>query len=577
MAKKKNLPIIISDIKTFRDFSNVQRIIDERFSGQMPVDIYRAFLKRITNPFMREVFIQKFRSIPPEIKCHKSDKVQQLKTRTNIKLSSEEMRENEIVIVSPLSFSYNVTERGPRLVYRSHMCTFFGEKEWFQYSILKSINRIFKIRINDYTGFSFIPYSDKQEFASILQQKYEELQNQIYKKELADCFSKIEKYIQNSIIIYRDSLRHFVMRTSIEDYSFDEGKQVYLLDINIIKYLNIKDKVIFHIPFQEIIKESEIDDYYEKYQDEIAEKWQDGFSRQIELTEIFPNLTCADISIVIQKICVERLNIDEPLDIIIKYAPENGKFSGEISRNSFIKLDCHQTDNVKAVFSDDVKVSLIEIMKNVKDKMLITFYTAFYSMYQEEDPIVQIMFDNRYKSICRPEDDYYDYRWKFDRYKSGSSSLLHFNKNNFSDWIWLTAQFRNGRFMEAYSFYDKDLTYSLEDTYTRPSVKVYLTVQMQGLPCTDSNKNYISKDNLMISMYALDTSKSIYRFIVETGKKYETLFFLWSYFGSNNYNKRQEFEYVLQWKELFGIHKFYKDQTLVYKNGIGFYDPRWPM
>lgn len=329
MAKKKNLPLIISDIKTFRDFSNVRRIIDERFSGQMPIDIYRGFLKRITNPSMREVFIQKFRSIPPETKCHKSDKIQQLKTRTNVKLSSEEMRENEIVIVSPLSFSYNVTERGPRLVYRSHMCTFFGEKEWFQYNILKSINRTFKIRINDYTGFSFIPYSDKQEFASILQQKYEELQNQIYKKELTDCFSRIEKYIQNSIIIYRDSLRHFVMRTSIEDYSFDEGKQVYLLNINIIKYLNIKDKVIFHIPFQEIIKESGIDDYYEKYQDEIAEKWQNGFSRQIELTEIFPNFTCADISIVIQKICIERLNKDEPLDIIINILLRMGNFQGK--------------------------------------------------------------------------------------------------------------------------------------------------------------------------------------------------------------------------------------------------------
>lgn len=81
----------------------------------------------------------------------------------------------------------------------------------------------------------------------------------------------------------------------------------------------------------------------------------------------------------------------------------------------------------------------------------------------------------------------------------------------------------------------------------------------------------------MISMYALDTSKSIYRFIVEAGKTYEALFFLWSYFGSNNYNKRQNFEYVLQWKELFGIHKFYKDQTLKYKHGIGFYDPRWPV
>lgn len=307
------------------------------------------------------------------------------------------MLEDEIITVNPLWFSYKVTERGPRLVYRSHMCTFFGEKKWFQYNILKSINRTFKIRINDYTGFSFIPYSDKQVFESILKQKYEEMQNQIYKEELADCFCKIETYIQNRINIYIDSLRRFVIRTSIEDYYFDEKKQVYLLNINIREYLNIKDIIIFHIPFQDIIKESNIEDYYDKYQDEIAAKWCDGLSNQIDITEIFPNLSSANISIVIQKIYIERLNINKPLDIIIEYAPDKGRFSGEISRNSFIKLDRYYTDKVKAVFSDAVKISLIEIMRNIEDRMLITFYTAFHSMYQQGDPVVQIMFDKHYK------------------------------------------------------------------------------------------------------------------------------------------------------------------------------------
>lgn len=41
------------------------------------------------------------------------------------------MLEDEIITVNPLWFSYKVTERGPRLVYRSHMCTFFGEKNGF--------------------------------------------------------------------------------------------------------------------------------------------------------------------------------------------------------------------------------------------------------------------------------------------------------------------------------------------------------------------------------------------------------------------------------------------------------------
>lgn len=77
-------------------------------------------------------------------------------------------------------------------------------------------------------------------------------------------------------------------------------------------------------------------------------------------------------------------------------------------------------------------------------------------------------------------------------------------------------------------------------------------------------------------MYTLDTSKSIYRYIVKENRVYEAIFFIWSYFSSENYNKRQEFEYILRWKELFGIRNFYKDQPLEYKRGIGFYDSRWP-
>ncbi len=211
---------------------------------------------------------------------------EQPKAQTNIKISSTKIRENEVVTVRPLWFTYEVTDKGPRLIYQSHKCSFYAEKEWFQYRVLKSINRTFKIRINDYTGFSFVPYTDKQEFANLLKNAYEDVQNQVYDKELADCLNKIDKYSKRKVRLFINSCRCFLMKTSIEDYCYDADKQAYMLNVNVIKYLNINNKSVLHISLQEIIENSGIEEYYDKFKDKITERWPDGILEYIDIDEI---------------------------------------------------------------------------------------------------------------------------------------------------------------------------------------------------------------------------------------------------------------------------------------------------
>ena len=73
-------------------------------------------------------------------------------------------------------------------------------------------------------------------------------------------------------------------------------------------------------------------------------------------------------------------------------------------------------------------------------------------------------------------------------------------------------------------------------------------------------------------MYALDMEKSIYRFEVENEKFHEALFFIWSYFSSNNYNKRLDFHCIRYLMYDFGIYHFYKDKPLNYNYESGCYE-----
>ncbi len=60
MAKRKGPKIIFSDIKTFQELDNLQRIIEIRYGGKMPIEIYREFFSRISNPAMKLNFVNRF-------------------------------------------------------------------------------------------------------------------------------------------------------------------------------------------------------------------------------------------------------------------------------------------------------------------------------------------------------------------------------------------------------------------------------------------------------------------------------------------------------------------------------------
>lgn len=135
---------------------------------------------------------------------------------------------------------------------------------------------------------------------------------------------------------------------------------------------------------------------------------------------------------------------------------------------------------------------------------------------------------------------------------------------------------RSGVFLKAYAFRDKDETLSSKcgDTVKYP-IKVYLTVKDASYKYRNYLGQFISVNKFVLSMYALDTTKSIYRFEVKKDKINEAIFFIWSYFSSHNYNKRQDFDYVLILKEHFGIIRFYKDSPLDYRTGIGYCERTW--
>lgn len=137
------------------------------------------------------------------------------------------------------------------------------------------------------------------------------------------------------------------------------------------------------------------------------------------------------------------------------------------------------------------------------------------------------------------------------------------DENN--NWIWLENQIKKGNVKEAFYFRDLDRRRSDSDSWgNRYAVDVYLSV-------SEKETNSLRK-KILISMYALDTEKSVYRFEVENEKFYEALFFIWSYFSSNNYNKRLDFHTIRYLMYDFGINHFYKDKPLNYNYETGYYE-----
>ena len=597
MAKNKKLSIVISDIKTFREMSNIQKIVDNRYDGEMPSNMYKNFLKVISNPELKAYFVRNFKPLscisdPQPTLTPKRESSSFKESNADVKTFSSigskpdidkntSKRYQSVFTVRATDFSCQYTETGPHLVFRSHKAFCLVEKEWFQPRVLKSINRTFQIRLSDYVGFTFIPHSDKQVFLNLLKETYLDVEQQIYNEHLTICLKSIEKFIKSYVFAYIYRCQNIKFETDLADYCFNEDKQVFIYKFNASDYLKLKrDGVILHIPLAEILEQLDEDDRY-KFHADIISKYPDGYQTVADLDRIFPNCKSLDITIVIPKIFIARFGKDKPIGIKAEYSSDLGYFKGGITSN--IPGYRYQTENSEVVFSEEVKDSLINIMRNIDSRFIITFYSAFIRMYNEGDSIVQSYYESQLELLKPKKVDYYNYYWhhiwtELNRYDSGDSPLLSFDSENTSDWMWLTTQMKNGVFLNAYAFYDFDETLSSKcgETVKYP-VKVYLTVK----DASYSYQNYIGQavhvEKVIISMYALDTAKSIYRFEVKRNRINEAIFYIWSYFSSNNYNKRQDFEYILWLKHHFGIIRFYKDSPLDYRSGIGYCDKKWLM
>lgn len=595
MAKQKKPSITISDVKTFRELAYIQSIVNTMYDGEMPVDIYKGFLNAISNTELKAYFIRNFKPksyvLNPPVILHKK----KMNKSKSIESTSAPIRESSspqitsknyyqsVYTVRATDFSFVKTLTGPHLVFRTHKAFCFAESQWFQPRFLRNIDRTFQIRISDYTGFSFIPHSDKQVFLNLLKQAFLDVEQQIYHEELNACLNSIEKYLNRCVDAYIHNCQNLKFETNLDDYSFNEDKQVFIYKFNALSYLGIKNnQVRLHVPLARIMEQLDEDDR-NKFHKEITSKYPDGYITVVKLDCIFPNITSMDITVVIPKIFIARFGNDKPIEIKAEYSSDLGYFKVGIS--SDIPGYPYQTGTSSGiVFSDEIKDSLIDIMHNIDSRFIITFYSAFVRMFNEGDSIIQSNYEKQLESLKPPKIYYeidYDYYWhrtwvECNRYNSGYSPLLPFDTDNTSDWMWLTTQMKNGVFLNAYAFKDKDETLSSKNGETvKYPVKVYLTVKNESY----TYKNYIGQsihiEKVIISMYALDTAKSIYRFEVKSDKINEAIFFIWSYFSSNNYNKRQDFEYILGLKSYFGIINFYKDSPLDYRSGIGYCDRKW--
>lgn len=590
MAKQKKPSITIYDVKTFRELSYIQSVVNIRYDGEMPVNMYKGFLKAISNPELKAYFIRNFKPksyvpdppvIPHKKRGKKSKSPYSTSTPARESSSPQTTPKNHyqsVYTVRATDFSFVKTLTGPHLVFRTHKAFCFAESQWFQPRVLRAIDRTFQIRISDYTGFSFIPHSDKQVFLNLLKQAFLDVEQQIYHEELNACLNSIEKYLNRCVNSYIRNCQNINFETKLDDYSFNDDKQVFIYKFNALSFLGINnDQVKLHVPLTRIMEQFEDSDR-DKFKSEITSKYPDGYYTVVDLDRIFPNHCSLDINIVIPKIFVTRFGKDKPIGIKADYSSDLGYFKGGITSN--IPGYRYLTDTSEIIFSDDVKVSLINIMRDIDSRFIITYYSAFVSMFNEGDSIIQSNYEKQLEAI-KPKETDYDYYWhrtwaEHNRYNSGYSPLLPFDTENTADWMWLTTQMKNGVFLKAYAFMDKDETLSSKygETVKYP-VKVYLTVK----DASYTYKNYLGQsihiDKIIISMYALDTAKSIYRFEVKRDKVNEAIFFIWSYFSSNNYNKRQDFEYILWQKSHFGIINFYKDSPLDYRSGIGYCDRKW--
>lgn len=592
MAKRKNKHLVISDIKSFHQIYCIKTIIDRYFNGEMPEEIYNKFIKVISNGYIKAYFISFFKPSSPDVTKSPSPEIHKVNYSNNFKSTCFERKNDtsqietscqnhcqNIFTVKASDFTFEQSITGTNLVFRNYKSLYLVESQWFNSRVLNSINRTFQIRLSDYIGFTFIPRSDKDVFLNLIKEAYSDTAKQIYQENLAECFSYIEKYLNEFIDSYIYKCQNIVLETDIKDYAFNEDKQVFIYTFNALSYLGISEShVKLHIPLSNLIEQLNKTDRKRYYHDIVA-KYPDGYHKTIDIEDIFPNRkSLLDVSIRIPYIFLDRLGKNKPIVVKATYSLDLGRFRSSIITT--IHGYQYKTSTSDIIFDDCIKESLIKIMRKINNKFIITFYTAFIRLFGEGDSIVQSIYKKQTKKLNNKNGIYQDPifdDWKgSNRYKSGLSPLLPFDTENNSDWMWLTAQMQKGIFLNAYTFIDKDETMSSKCGETKKyPVKIYLTVKDAGYRLFYIQDALIKVDTNVISMYALDEAKSIYRFVVDKTKTNESIFFIWSYFSSNNYNKRQDFDEILILKDDFGIYCFYKDSPLEIRTGIGYCDKKW--
>ena len=595
MAKQKKPSIKVFDIKTFRQMSEILTILDNWYNGEMPLDKYNGFLKVISNPGIKAYFARNFKphtvnSTPVTAvtsngkktesrQCYSSQdnsttsdtSTASLKTTKKYKYRGRS--QESIMKVKATDFSCKHTETGPTLMCRSHQSFYYVKSEWLQPRVLNAIDRTFRLKLSNYLGFIFVPTSDKEVFLSLLEQTYSEVKQQIYNEQLDKCLKSIERYLDHSINTQVLEYHNIKFDITLADCSFDEDKQLYTYKLNALEFLNIKSSSVrVHFPLKSIIEQLNESDR-NTFKDEIISKYPDGYVSELTIENLFPNNVSLEIKVSIPKIFVMRYVKDAPIGIKANYSSDLGYFRADISSN--LPGYRYRTETSGVVFSDEVKNSLINILRKIDNNYIITFYSAFVRMFNEGDALIQSNYMKHIKALSPEEDDYYRHP-KYYLYYSGESPLLPFDIENSNDWMWLTTQMKNGVFLNAYAFRDKNETVSsyVGDT-VRNSFKVYLTVEDANNPYKDYQDQIDHTERAIISMYALDTTKSTYRFEVEKDKINEVIFYIWGYFSSNNWNKREDLTYLRSLGRLFGVRSFYKDSPLENRSGIGYCDRKW--
>lgn len=365
--------------------------------------MYKGFLKAIYYSELRAYFIRTFRpksldATPPAAPIKKKKK----KSKVRHTVTSPNGNTNKNVLtVKAKDFSFVSTITGPHLAYGAHISLCFVRREWFQRRVLKAIDRTFKIRLSDYVGFTFIPQSDRQVFLNLLEQTNFEVEKQIYEEQLAACHSKVERFINSCVENNIRNCQKIKFDTNLGQYRFNEDKQVYIYQFNALEYLGLtQNGMRIHISLSWILEKLD-EANLSKFQEEITSKYPEGYVTFAEIDKIFPNHISFDITIVIPKLFIDRFGKDKSIGIKADYSSTLGYFKGGVT--ACIPGYNYQTAPKGVIFSDEIKTSLINIMRNIDSKFLITFYSAFIYMFNEGDAIVQSKYEKILEQLKSPK------------------------------------------------------------------------------------------------------------------------------------------------------------------------------